>query len=156
MLLKVDSLFNYIIKRKVLDHVLLQGVLRINSALVLISVRGRKPFKDAPALTWRVSSSKGDIRITLIAPINLTVGGEKIELYDHEKDTVEFVDVQFMDALKDLPPLAKNIGALYELFATVGGKEQGFVDFEQALVFHRIIHKMEMSSNGRKYETVAA
>jgi predicted dehydrogenase len=155
-LLKVDGSFDRMIKREVPDHVLLQGVLGINGAPVSISVRGGKPFKDAPALTWRVSGSKGDIRITSIAPINLTVAGEKIELYDHEKDTVEIVDVQFMDALKDLPPLAKNIGALYELFATVGGKEQGFVDFEQALVFHRIIHKMEMSSEGRKYETVAA
>jgi hypothetical protein len=90
-----------------------------------------------------------------MAALSLGVGGEKIELYDHEKDTVEIIDVQYPDTVKDLAPFAKHIGLLYELFAKGGSVEEGFVDFEQAVGMHRIIDRMEKSSDNRKYEKMS-
>jgi predicted dehydrogenase len=153
-LLKADLSFDRMLKRETPDHIMLQGILTNNNAPISVTVRGGKGFKDTPNLTWRIFGTKGEIRLTSVTPLNIGFGGVKIELYDHEKDTVEVVEVQYSEVTKDLSPFAKNIGLLYELFAKGGSVEDGFVDFEQALAMQRIIDRMEKSSEGRKYENM--
>ncbi|KAH7338545.1 NAD-P-binding protein [Pyrenochaeta sp. MPI-SDFR-AT-0127] len=154
-LLHSDGSFDKLVKRETPDHVMMQGTVSNNSAPISIAFRNGKPFKDTPPLTWRIFGTKGEIRVTANANIGLALGGEKIELYDHEKDTVEAIDVLYADKLKHLPAFAKNIGKLYELFIAGGPLEQGFVDFEQAVGMHKIIDTLEKSNEGRKYQTVA-
>jgi len=86
--------------------------------------------------------------------MNITLGDEKIEVFDHEKDTVEEVKFEYQDEVKDLSLFGKNIGALYELYAKGGTVDQGFVNFEQAVGMHRIIDAMEKSSEKRTWQKV--
>ncbi|KAF1842196.1 NAD-P-binding protein [Cucurbitaria berberidis CBS 394.84] len=150
-----DGRFDKWIKRETPDHMIMHGTLSNNAAPISIFVRNGKSFKDTPNLTWRVFGTKGEIRFTANAAPNIGLDGQKIELFDHEKDAVEVIEVEYDDKVKDLPPLAKNIGALYELFATGGTVEQGLVGFEEAVGMHRIIDKMEKSSEGGKKEKIA-
>jgi predicted dehydrogenase len=154
-LLHTDGTFDKLIDRETADHVMVQGLLK-SGAPILIYVRGGKAFKDTPALTWQIFGTKGEIRVTSMASIGVAVGGDKVELYDHEKDNVEIVDVQFDAAVRDLPPLAKNIGMLYELFATGGTVEEGLVTFEEAVGMHKILDAMERSDAERKYEKISS
>jgi predicted dehydrogenase len=132
-----------LIDRETADHIMVQGTLKDSKAPISIYVRGGKPFKGTPSLDWRIFGTKGEIRVTSMASIGVALGGDKIELYDHEKDGIETVDVAFDDAVKDLPPFAKNVGMLYELFATGGGREQGLVTFEESVEMHKIIDAIE-------------
>jgi predicted dehydrogenase len=134
---------------------MLQGILANNNTPISIAVRAGKGFKDTPNLTWRVFGTKGEIRFTSMASPNIGIDGDKIELYDHDKNAVEVVEVQYTDEIKDLPPLSKHVGLLYELFANGGSVDEGFVNFEQALGMQRIIDRMEKSREGRKYEKMA-
>jgi predicted dehydrogenase len=99
---------------------------------------------------WRVYGTKGEIRVTSQAPISMSVGGDKIELFNGEKDSVEEVKFVYKDAVKDLPPMAKNIGGLYELFANGGGVKDGLVRFEEAVDMHKILAAMERSNEEKK------
>lgn len=152
-LLHADGTFDKVLDRKTADHVMMQGTLSGTGAPVSIAVRAGKVFKGTPGLDWRIFGTKGEIRVT--APVNLSVGipGEKIELFDHEKDTVETVETEWPASVKDVPMMAQNPGLLYELFAKGGG--EGFVSFEDAVQTHRIIDAMEKSSAEKKYVTVA-
>jgi hypothetical protein len=99
------------IKCETPDHVLLQSVLRDGSTPVSISVRDGRPFKNAPALTWRIFGTEGEIHITSMALISFDFGN-KPELYRYQGDTVESISLQFPSPLSSLPPTARNIGAL--------------------------------------------
>ncbi|EMD68132.1 hypothetical protein GGP41_001698 [Bipolaris sorokiniana] len=72
----------------------------------------------------------------------MPVGCEKLELYDCEKDSVEEIQVEYSDAVKDLPVFGKNIGEFYELFAKGGTVDKGIGDFEQVVKMHQVIDKM--------------
>jgi predicted dehydrogenase len=154
-LLHADGSFNRMIKRETPDHVMLQGTLKNNGAPISMTARSGKGFKDSPNLVWRIFGTKGEIRLTSAAMLTLALGGEKIEVFDHEKDTVEVVNVEYAEAVKDLSPFAKDIGMLYEGFVKGWGVEEGFVDFEQAVGMHTIIDCMEKSSEERKYKKIA-
>lgn len=154
-LLHADGSFNRMIKRETPDHVMLQGTLKNNGAPISMTARSGKGFKDSPNLVWRIFGTKGEIRLTSAAMLTLALGGEKIEVFDHEKDTVEVVNVEYAEAVKDLSPFAKDIGMLYEGFVNGWGVEEGFVDFEQAVGMHTIIDCMEKSSEERKYKKIA-
>jgi predicted dehydrogenase len=154
-LLHADGSFNRMIKRETPDHVMLQGTLKNNGAPISMTARSGKGFKDSPNLVWRIFGTKGEIRLTSAAMLTLAPGGEKIEVFDHEKDTVEVVNVEYAEAVKDLSPFAKDIGMLYEGFVKGWGVEEGFVDFEQAVGMHTIIDCMEKSSEERKYKKIA-
>jgi predicted dehydrogenase len=153
-LLHADGSFNRMIKRETPDHVMLQGTLKNNGAPISMTARSGKGFKDSPNLVWRIFGTKGEIRLTSAAMLTLALGGEKIEVFDHEKDTVEVVNVEYAEAVKDLSPFAKDIGMLYEGFVKGWGVEEGFVDFEQAVGMHTIIDCMEKSSEERKYKKI--
>jgi predicted dehydrogenase len=154
-LLKADGSFDRMLKRETPDHVMLHGLLKNNNAPISIAMRTGKTFGDSPNLVWRVFGTKGEIRLTSMAMLSMSVGGEKIEVFDHEKDTVEVVDVQYAEEVRNLTPLAKNVGMLYEGFVKGWGVEEGFVDFEQAVEWHRVIEKMERSSEERTCENMA-
>ena len=149
-----DGSFKKLVKRETPDHIMMHGTLTNNSAPISVFVRTGKPFKDTSALTWRILGTKGEIRLTAFANLSLGVGGEKIEVFDHEKDTVEVVEVEYTDEVKELPAFAKNIGRVYELFATGGTAEQGFVSFEEAVVMQKIIDRMWKSSDAGKKEKI--
>jgi predicted dehydrogenase len=138
------------ITRETPDQILLHTKLLPSGAPISIHARGGKQFKDTPAVDWRVYGTKGEIRVTSQAPISLSVGGDKIELFDGEKDSVEEVKFVYKDAVKDLPPMAKNIGGLYELFANGGGVKDGLVRFEEAVDMHKILAAMERSNEEKK------
>lgn len=153
-LLHSDGSFDKMVTRETPDHVMMHGNLSNNTAPIIIATRLGKTFKDTPNLTWRIFGTKGEIRLTAFASVSLALGGEKIELYDHEKDVVEVIDVEYADEIKKLPTFAKNIGKLYELFADRGTVDEGFVDFEQAVGVHKIIEAMERSSEGKRSEKI--
>ncbi|KAB2107978.1 hypothetical protein AG0111_0g3786 [Alternaria gaisen] len=130
---------------------MLQSTLKDGGAPALISVRGGKPFKDAPALTWRIFGTEGEIRITSMALISFELGS-KLELYRYQEDIVKTIDLQIPDFLDSLPPTAINIGALYEPFAA-GGDVVGFKD---AVLLHKLIAKMEKSTEDKTYQVFVA
>ncbi|KAI4943481.1 hypothetical protein J4E91_009391 [Alternaria rosae] len=150
-LLKADGSFDRVAKRETPDHVMLQGILLNNSAPISMALRHGKTFKDTPGLTWRVFGTKGEIRLTSATMLNISMGGEKIEVCDHEKDVVETVEVQYDDVVRELTPMAKNVGMLYEGFVKGSSVEEGFVGFNEAVEWHEVIEKMEKGSEGRKW-----
>lgn len=153
-LLHSDGSFNKWIARETPDHVMMHGTVKENSAPISIALRNGKAFKDTPNMRVSIFGSKGEIRFTAVMPTNIATGTEKLELYDHETDTVEVVDVEYAPEVRDLPGLAKNIGKLYELFAEGGAKSEGFVDFEEAVGMHKVIAAIERSSETGKVEKV--
>ena len=144
------------IQRETPDQIMVLATLRDSGAPFTLYLRGGKQFKDTPAVSWRVYGTKGEISVTSQAPISLSVGNEKIEIYDHGKDTVETVDYQYVDAVKDLPPMAKNIGGLYELYANGGDLRKGYVTFEEAVGMHRTLAAIEKSSEQKHAVKIAS
>ncbi|KAJ4308853.1 hypothetical protein N0V94_009183, partial [Neodidymelliopsis sp. IMI 364377] len=129
-----DGTFGRMMKREVPDHIMLQGV---------------------PPIQWQIFGTKGELRVTALAHLGLGLGMEKIELFDHAKDSVEVIEFEYADAVNHLPMFANNVGGFYELFAGGGTFEQGFVNFEEAVRFHRVIEQMESSWEGKRFERVS-
>ena len=134
------------IDRETPDQIMVLATLQGSGAPFTMYLRGGKQFKDTPAVSWRIYGTKGEISVTAQAPVSLSVGNEQIQLYNHEKDSVETIEFQYGDAVKDLPPMAKNIGGLYELFAGDGDLKKGYVTFEEAVGMHKILAAIEQSS----------
>jgi predicted dehydrogenase len=144
-LLHADGSFDRMIERETPDHIMLQGTLAESGASVSFALRGGKIFKDSKALTWRIFGTKGEIRVTSLNPLlGSPTGTVELELYDHQKEDVEIVEVFFPESVKDIAPLAKDIGLLYEAF--VAGDVDGMATFEDAVKLHQIIDDMEKSS----------
>ncbi|KAF2819023.1 NAD(P)-binding protein [Ophiobolus disseminans] len=154
-LLKADYSVEKHLVRDTPDHILVQGKLSNSSAPISIFARLGKAFPDAPKLVWHILGTKGEIRVTANMSLNITMGDEKLEVFNHETDTVEEIKVEHEKEVKDLNMFGTNIGALYELYAKGGTVEQGFVDFEQAVGMHRVIDAIEKSSESGKVEKVA-
>ncbi|KAH7088081.1 NAD-P-binding protein [Paraphoma chrysanthemicola] len=155
--LNSDGSFNSVVKRETPDHIALQGTLNAADAPFNVTFRQGKAFPDTPKLAWHILGTKGEIRVTANAPISLALGGEKIEVHDHDTDKVDVIDVEYGAAVRDLSsPFAKNIGALYELYATGGSVGDGLVSFEEAVGMHKILDGIEKSSDGKKWETIKA
>jgi predicted dehydrogenase len=154
-LLNSDGTFNKLIRRETPDHIALHGTLNTADAPISITMRQGRAFPDTPKFVWHILGTKGEIRITANAPISLALGGEKIEVFDYDKNEVEVVEVEYGETVRELTsPFAKNIGAMYELYANDGSVDDGFVGFEEAVGMHRIIEKIEKSSEGRKWEAI--
>lgn len=150
-LLHSDGSFNKMIKRETPDHVMFHGTISGSGAPVSIYVRNGKGFKDNPNVSWRIFGTKGEIRVTAHGALGLALGGEKIELYDHDKDSVEVIDVRYADGVKDLPMFSKDVGSVYEGFARGASVDEGLARFEEAVVMHRMVDAMEKSNEGRKF-----
>ncbi|KAF2024167.1 NAD-P-binding protein [Setomelanomma holmii] len=153
--LRSDGTVERTIKRDTADHIAVHGILKASNAPITINMRQGKAFPNTPKLVWQILGTKGEIRVTANAPISLSLGGEKVEVFNHETDTVEVVNVDYSETVSDLAPVfAKNTGALYELFATGGGVEDGFVDFGEAVAMHRVLDKIEKSSEGKNWAKI--
>jgi predicted dehydrogenase len=154
-LINADGTYNRTMKRKTPDHVILQGTIGDSNAPLSVHHRYGKAFPDAPNLEWRILGTKGEIRATAITMLNTALDGQRLEVHGFETERVEVVEFESGPEVKDLPVFAKNTGALYELYANGGTREQGFVDFETAVELHEVIDKMEKSSHTKKWETMS-
>jgi predicted dehydrogenase len=143
-----DGSIGALVDRETPDHILIQGTLTGSGATSSFTLRGGKGFKDEPSLVWRIFGTQGEIRITSPALLGITTTAEKFELYDHEKDEVEVIDCPFPEAVKDISNFSKNIGQVYEAFAT--GNKEGFATFEDALVRHKLIDEIWKKSEEKK------
>lgn len=105
-------------------------------------MRGGKPFKDTPAIVWKIEGEKGQITITAPA-IALSFGhaGAEIKVYDLASDSVEVVELP-EDDKADLPIMARNPARALEAFA----RGEKVPDFEDALVRHRLLDALYRSS----------
>lgn len=134
---------------------MLQGTLT-SGAVASVHMRGGMPFKDSPALLWRIYSDLGEIRLT--APMPFLWIADKdvtIELHDWQTDKVERIDVKpaegdraFDELEKEKPAYSKyeaqNVARLYEAFSK--GQKEKYADFEGALIRHKMIDEMDRSS----------
>jgi predicted dehydrogenase len=154
-LINADGTDNRTIKRDVPDHITVQGTLAKFGAPLSINIRNGTAFPNTPNFVWNILGTKGEIRITSMATLNVGLECEKIELFDHEKGTVEVVKTGYPEEVSDLPAYARNVGTLYELYAK-GGVEQGFANFEQAVELHKIIYAIEKSSEEKRWVKVTA
>lgn len=145
-LLKLDGSFDRMLTRETPDHIMMYGTAGLNDAPVSVYVRAGHGFKGSPNLTWRVFGTKGEIRLTAMGHVGINMGGEKLELYDHEKDAVEEVDVVFEKEIQDLPPMSRQTVTMYKLFAEKGTFDQGLVNFEDAMQMQKVVAAMEKSS----------
>ncbi|KAJ7157093.1 hypothetical protein C8R46DRAFT_909741 [Mycena filopes] len=106
-----------------------------------LSARFRRgpPFKGEPAVRWTIAGEKGEIRLVSPGTAYLSLGtneGEPpivIEVHDHATDSVSKVDWAWADWQEELPMRARNIGALYEVFAD----GRWYPTFEHALIRHK-------------------
>jgi predicted dehydrogenase len=153
-IINADGTFNRTINRNVPDHISVRATLAKSGAPLSVNIRNGRAFPNTPNFAWNILGTKGEIRITSMATLNVGLECEKIELFDHEKGTVEVVEAGYAQEVSDLPIYARNVGALYELYAK-GGIEQGFADFEQAVELHKIIDAIEESSQEKQWVKVA-
>ncbi|KAI9722729.1 MAG: hypothetical protein M1812_001660 [Candelaria pacifica] len=142
------------VKKTTPDQIMLQGSLT-SGAVASLHMRGGAPFKDSPALLWRIYCERGEIRLTAPMPfLGLADKDVKIELHDGNTDKVETVeskpgegDEAFKNLEKDVPRYGKheaqNIARLYEAFAK--GEKDKYVDFEGAVRRHKMLDEMYKS-----------
>lgn len=90
-----------------------------DGATLAIRYRRGDPFKGEPGLVWTIEGEKGELRlISQDGPaIQALSQPGVIEIHDFATDKVETVEWSWHDWQQELPPSAKNIGALYEAFA---------------------------------------
>ncbi|KAI0158801.1 hypothetical protein BJ166DRAFT_528487 [Pestalotiopsis sp. NC0098] len=131
-----------IIESDVPDLAFLQGSLPESAtvakdASISITYRRGQPFKGEPGLDWTIHGEKGEIRVRAFDGPALNAGGDgaTIEVHDFASYEVQAVDWKYADAYAGLPTPARNIGALYDAFAS--GDEAAYPDFERAMVRHR-------------------
>ena len=100
-------------------------------ASVQMRVRLGQPWPGEPPLVVRIAGEQGELRLTLEGGMSVAISYDKpvtVELHDFASDTVEPVAWAWEDWQAELPHRAKNIGALYEAFAT----GQGYPTFHDA------------------------
>ncbi|KAJ3014934.1 transcription regulator gal80 [Thoreauomyces humboldtii] len=126
------------------DHVLVQGTLD-SGAVLSVHVRSGPPFKDAPGLEWHIYGSKGEVRVTAASAHVQISGFQDIFLHDHERNTVEKVEVR-KGLFEEWPSVTRNVARVYERIAN--GAKDVSCDFEAAVARHEIVEEM-MKQNGR-------
>lgn len=129
------------VKSDVPDLICTTGILQESDSVVpgaSIHLRFRKgqPFKGEPALLWTINGEKGEIRLTNYngPSINANSDDIVIEIDDHEKNEVQKIDWEWGEYAQ-LPPVAKNIAALYEAYAK--GDASRYATFDHALKRHK-------------------
>jgi predicted dehydrogenase len=153
-LINTDGSFDRTVKRETPDHVNIHGTVGASAAPLSVSMRMGKAFPNTPTLTWHILGTKGEMRITASTMLNNALPGQKIEVFDHESGSVEVVDFESGEHVEELPIFAKNVGALYDLYANRRTREEGVVGFEEAVKLHRVIDGVEKSSEGKKWVNV--
>ena len=111
-------------------------------ATLQLTFRSGQPFPGEPPLVWSINGEKGEIRLRAEAgtSINASATPVTIEIHDFSTDQVENIEWSWEDWQNELPAAARNIGLLYEAFAT--GDETAYPSFEDALRRHEQLEDM--------------
>ncbi|KAK3303810.1 uncharacterized protein B0T15DRAFT_285059 [Chaetomium strumarium] len=116
------------------------------NATLHLRLRRGQPFPGDPCVVWTINGEKGEIRIVSqdMAFIQLGPPGEShvIEVHDFETDKVEKVEAAWADWQKELPFLARGVGALYEAIADARNKgtREDYVNFDTAVKRLETVH----------------
>ncbi|KAI1080121.1 hypothetical protein F5B20DRAFT_114877 [Whalleya microplaca] len=131
------------VKSDVPDLIIVTGSLPksehvVENATLLARYRRGQPFKGGPSYTWTIYGEKAEIRLTVIDGLGIH-GSSKgdpitVELHNYETEKVERVDWE-SDERSELPGRARNIGALYEAYAS--NESVPYPTFEHALKRHK-------------------
>jgi len=108
----------------------------VKDATLHIRFQGAQGFLGEPALVWRISGEKGEIRLTSALTTMLQVSSlvdVTIDIDDHENDKVQRVEWKW-GSYPELPYLVRSYGPLYEAYAS--GAIGKYADFEHALKRH--------------------
>ncbi|KAI0011990.1 hypothetical protein F4779DRAFT_569918 [Xylariaceae sp. FL0662B] len=131
------------VKSDVPDLIIVTGSLPksehvVENATLLVRLRRGQPFKDAPTYTWTVYGEKGELRLTIRdgpMPHMCSKGNPlTLELYDFETENIESLEWESNER-SELPGPARNIGALYEAYAS--SESVPYPTFEHAWKRHK-------------------
>ena len=128
-------------KRTSHDQILLQGTLSSGASLSY-HLRGGPAFSNSAGHTWRIYGTEGEIQITgpdsylQIAEENI-----KIEVFEHKSGKTEVVQLD-KDEFSEHMLYGRNIARLYEAFADGKGREEGVLNWEDALARHRFVDEV--------------
>ncbi|ETS86153.1 hypothetical protein PFICI_04178 [Pestalotiopsis fici W106-1] len=92
-----------------------------DGAVLAVTFRNGKPFKDTPAFTWTINGQKGEILV--VSPSGPYIHSDSyhapitIQVHDHATNQVETVEWDWEDWQKELPIRARIVAELYERFA---------------------------------------
>ena len=90
-------------------------------ATLAVSFRMGPPFKGTPGLVWTINGEKGELMVTSPAGpyLHSDSYGEaiKIQLHDHQTDSVVDIDWDWKDWQKQLPMRSRIVAELYERYA---------------------------------------
>jgi hypothetical protein len=112
-------------------------------ASLLVRFRRGQPFPGEPPLVWTINGEKGEIRVVATGGTAIHASGAEpvtIDLHDHAADKVESVEWDWTSWQKDLPIIARSVGAVYEAFAD--GRVGTYPTFDDALAFHNQLDSM--------------
>ena len=113
-----------------------------DGATLQLTFRSGQPFPGDLPLVWSINGEKGEIRLIgeTGTSINASSTPVTIEIHDFSTDQVEKITWSWEDWQDELPDAARNIGMLYEAFAT--GDETAYPSFEDALRRHEQLEDM--------------
>ncbi|KAF1830716.1 NAD(P)-binding protein [Decorospora gaudefroyi] len=110
-----------------------------DKASIMLRFRLGQPWPEEPPLVWTINGEKGELRLTSWASTSLSIAFPHlpvvIDVHDYESDTVERVEWKWEAWQEDLPVPARNIGLVYEAYAT--GDDQAWPHFQDALATHK-------------------
>jgi predicted dehydrogenase len=110
------------------DFVSIHGPLKakdsqvVEGATLAITFRGGPAFKGKPAFQWSINGEKGEMLVT--SPSGPFLHSDsynkpiQIQIHDHETDEVDEVAWDWEEWQEELPIRARNIGGLYERYAS--------------------------------------
>ncbi|KAF3801556.1 Dehydrogenase aclE [Colletotrichum gloeosporioides] len=103
-------------------HGALKGRNTVEGATLAVRFRNGTPFKGRPGLAWRIVGEKGEVEVESPAGPYLHSDSYdkpiRIRVHDHGRDVVEAVEWEWEDWQEELPVRARNVGEVYERYAT--------------------------------------
>ncbi|KAK8051421.1 NAD(P)-binding protein [Apiospora rasikravindrae] len=136
------------VKSNVPDLVHVTGVLPesdhvSNGATLSIRYRRGQPFKGDPPMVWTINGEKGEVRFTAHGGPTVNVTSKEnapvVEVHNFETDDVEQIVYDHGPRL-DIELPARNVGSVYEVFAT--RDESQYATFDHAVKRHSQLDKM--------------
>ena len=132
------------IPRDAPDVITLQGRLKSGGVLTM-NLREGKPFKGSPGMVWRIYGETGEIELLAQATFaQLGTPVHSLKLHHFENDVVEEICYDDLMHHKELPPISRNIAALYDNFAD--GKTEGYVQWDEAIRHHELLEGLQKSN----------
>lgn len=140
------------VKSDVPDLVIATGTLRASpiaqeGATLYLRLRRGQPFLGEDPLVWTINGEKGEIRLSSPGGTALQATAYNkpvaIEVHDHETDSVQRIEWDWLDWQQGISVIGRNTGTLYENY--VNG--DAYPTFEDALKLHE---KLEEIMDGWK------